>query len=156
MKLLFTGIFLIPFTLSFSVLIICADPHKPLPHPVPKLKDLYKPWIFARASEASTLFIEPHFKGKVPYAHIIQTKNKLYWFEFDGIHSSLWKVHKYSEQEKQLTLYLEDGGEVLILPYWDIDHCLLIIRKIPTKEENPTHFAVPYQHLQSIPFIKGE
>ena len=126
------------------------------PHPTPKLKDLYKPWVFARVSEANTLFIEPHFKGKIPFGHLIKTDQSLYWCEFDGEKNFLWKVTKFTEQDKQLSLELGDAGEVLVFPYWDIDHCLLIIRKDPKAKENPTRFAVPYQHLGAIPFLKGD
>jgi len=102
------------------------------------------------------LFIEPHFKGRIPYGHLIQTEQSLYWFEFNGKKSFLWKVTQFTEQEKQLKLDLGKAGEVLIFPYWDIDHCLLIIRKDPEADENPTRFAVPYEHLKSIPFLEGD
>ena len=128
----------------------------PNPHPVPKLVDLYKPWVFARASEASTLFIEPHFKGSEPYAHLIKQEKVLHWFEYDGKQSHLWKVTKYTEDDKELTLFLEGGAKVVVFPYWDIDHCLLIIRFDPSLEENPTRFSVPYQHLKGIPYLEGE
>lgn len=126
------------------------------PHPTPKLKDLLTPWVFARASEASTLFIEPHFKGKEPYAHLLNVNGSYQWFEFTGEHSLLWKVLSFEETEKELTLHLEGGGKVLAFPYWDIDHCLLIIRFDPDADENPTRFATPYQYLDTIPFMEGE
>ena len=133
-----------------------AEAPIPKPHPVPKLADLYKPWVFARASEASTLFIEPHFKGSEPYGHLVKTADALYWFEFDGKKSDLWVVTEYKEADKQLELHLENGSRVLIFPYWDIDHCLLIIRKDSKLENNPTRFSVPYTLLPSIPYLEGE
>ena len=126
------------------------------PHPVPELKDLYKPWIFARASEASTLFIEPHFKGAEPYAHLINSKKKLQWFEYDGVKGTIWNITHYTKTNKDLTLYIENGDRVVITPYWDIDHCLLIIRFTSDEEINPTRFAVPYKNLTSIPYQKPE
>ena len=77
------------------------------PHPVPKLADLKKPWVFARANEASTLFIEPHHKDSEPFAHIIQTEKKLQWFEFNGKTSLVWDVLRFTETDKELTLYLK-------------------------------------------------
>lgn len=142
--------------ISLATSFLQAESPEPNPHPVPKLTDLYKPWIFARASEASTLFIEPHFKGKEPYGHLIKKNESLQWFEFDGNQSFVWNVSRYEETEKELRLFLEDGGKVLIFPYWDIDQCLLIIRFAPDSEENPTRFSVPYQHLSKIPYMKGE
>jgi len=71
-------------------------------------------WVFARASEASTLFIEPHFKGSEPYAHLIKQEKVLHWFEYDGKQSHLWKVTKYTENEKELTLFLEGGAKVVL------------------------------------------
>ena len=128
----------------------------PQPHPVPKLKDLYKPWVFARASEASTLFIEPHFKEKEPYGHVVHVNGKLDWLEFDGEKFLTWNIAKYEESDRELTLYLQGGGKVLIFPYWDIDHCLLMIRFDPSAEINPTRFSVPYQLLPTIPYLEGE
>lgn len=124
--------------------------------PAPKLKDLYKPWLFARASEANTLFIEPRFKAKIPFGHVIKTDQLLFWCEFDGERNYLWKVTKSAEQDGQLTLELGDAGEVLVVPYPEIDHCLLIIRKDPKANENPTRFAVPYRFLGTIPFLKAD
>ena len=126
------------------------------PHPVPTIADLHKPWLFARASEASTLFIEPHFKGKEPYAHVIKIKDKLQWMEYDGSGFKLWEVEATKTDKKELTLLLKGGGRVLIFPYWDIDHCLVMIRFAPGKETNPTRFAVPYHLLPKVPFQKAE
>jgi len=126
------------------------------PHPVPSIKDLYQPWVFARASEASTLFIEPHFKEREPYAHVVQTDEKFKWLEFDGEKFHTWNITKYEESEKELTLHLKDGGKVLVFPFWDVDHCLLMIRFAPKEVINPTRFAVPYQLLPSIPYMEVE
>lgn len=126
------------------------------PHPVPKLKDMYQPWLFARVSEASSLFIEPQYKNKVPYAHIVQTGNKIEWIEFNGSKFERWEVSKYKESNKDLTLYLIGGSKVLITPFWDIDQCLLIIRFTLGEEDNPTRFSVPYQLLSTIPYMKGD
>jgi len=142
------------FIWAIATQIIIAQSPKPKPHPVPKLSDLEKPWIFARASEASTLFIDPSLKGKEPYAHIIKQGDNLQWFEFDGESSQLWKVDKHTVTDKELVLFLEGGGKVLIFPYWDIDHCLLIIRFSTDGGENPTRFSVPYQYLSEIEYIK--
>lgn len=125
-------------------------------HASPKLAHFYKPWLFARVSEANTLFIEPHFKGKIPFAHLIKTDHSLSWCEFDGEKNFLWEITKVDEQDSQLTLELGDAGEVVVFPYPDIEHCLLIIRKAPNAKENPTRFAVPYQHLGAVPFLKGD
>ena len=82
------------------------------PHPVPKLKDLKKPWVFARANEASLLFIEPQHKNSEPYAHIIQSGEKLQWFEFNGKDALIWDVTRFTETDKELTLYLKGGNKV--------------------------------------------
>jgi len=145
--------FLLALLLSLVTSLSCLGQK---PHPVPKLKDLHRPWVFARASEASTLFIEPHLKDKEPYALLIKTADKLEWLEFDGKRFHQWKVTKYTESDKDLTLYLDDGGKVLVSSYWDIDHCLLIIRFAPGKEINPTRFAVPYYLLPTIPHMEAE
>ena len=126
------------------------------PHPVPKLTDLKKPWVFARANEASLLFIEPQHKNSEPYAHIILSGEKLQWFEFDGKDALVWDVTRFTETDKQLTLYLKGGNKVIFTPYWDIDHCLLIIRFTPEASHNPTRFAIPYQYLKSLPYEKAE
>ena len=147
--------FILTFWLSTNLLGE-IDSNLPNPYPVPKIADLYKPWVFARASEASTLFIEPHFKGVEPYAHLIKQEKVLHWFEYDGKRSHLWEVIKYTEGDKELTLFLEGGTKIVLFPYWDIDQCLLIIRFEPTEEENPTRFSTPYQYLSKIPYLKGE
>lgn len=142
--------------LWLAPLLAKAESPEPDPHPVPKLSDLYTPWVFARASEASTLFIEPHFRGKEPYGHIIKNADTLQWFEFDGEQALIWKITRFEENDKELYLFLEDGGKVLVFPYWDIDQCLLVIRFTPNSDENPTRFSVPYQHLSEIPYQEGE
>ncbi len=143
-------------SILITLLLLCTVALAREPHPVPVLKDLHKPWVFARASEASTLFIEPHYKGIEPYGHLIQGAETMHWVEFDGKQSRLWKILSYVEGEKELTLTLDDGGQLLVFPYWDIDHCLLIIRKDPNAEENPTRFAVPYDFLPTLPYMEGE
>jgi len=154
-RLAHTSAICLIFTLTIS-LTLCLPCQGQKPHPVPKLKDLHRPWVFARASEASTLFIEPHFKNTEPYAHIVQTAKTLEWLEFDGRAFHKWKILKYTESDKELTLYLTNGEKVLIVPYWDIDHCLLMIRFAPKSDTNPTRFAVPYQLLPSIPYMEAE
>lgn len=138
-------------SMLFQTFVFAAKPHL-----VPKLTDLQKPWVFARANEASALFIEPHHKGSEPYAHIIRTDEKLQWFEFNGENSLIWDVIRFTETDKELTLYLQGGNKVLFTPYWDIDHCLLVIRFSPEEEINPTRFAIPYQFISSLPYQKAE
>lgn len=137
----------------------------PEPLPVPTLRDLIEPWIFVRASEASTLFIDDNLKNREPYGHLLVADNNQYhWLEFDGTRTELWKVSGIDRSEKQLTLHLtpinghEDGraSRLVIYPYWDIDNCLVMIRFDPDAEENPVRFSTPYGLKSTLPHLTPE
>ena len=134
------------------------------PYPVPTLNDLIKPWIFVRASEASTLFIDENFKDREPYGHLVLFgKDSHLWLEYDGTRTQLWRVTKEIRDEKQLTLTLRPFenpeaklSKLLIYPYWDIDHCLVMIRFDPEAEENPVRFSTPYEFKTTLPYLAPE
>ena len=134
------------------------------PHPVPTLDNLIKPWIFVRASEASTLFIDENFKSREPYGHLILLeKDSFLWLEYSGTQTQLWQVTKSTRDEKQLTLLLQPfedpaakPSRLVIYPYWDIDHCLVMIRFDPEAEENPVRFATPYELKTTLPYLAPE
>ena len=137
----------------------------PAPLPIPSLKDLIEPWIFVRASEASTLFIDDSLKNREPYGHLLVGEDNRYqWLEFDGKRTKRWKVAGTDRNEKQLTLHLTpieepvNGGtsRLVIYPYWDIDNCLVMIRFDPGAEENPVRFSTPYGFKSTLPHLTPE
>lgn len=144
---------------------LSAQSATPKPLPVPKLQDLIQPWIFVRASEASTLFIDESFKDREPYGHLVVLGEKrTQWLEFDGKETTLWDVTGATRNEKELTLRLvPTAGEtekkpsrLVIYPYWDIDHCLVMIRFDPGAEENPVRFSTPYSLKDDLPHLAPE
>ncbi|MEM0896488.1 MAG: hypothetical protein AAGJ79_06345 [Verrucomicrobiota bacterium] len=147
-------------TMPFSTVAV-----EPRPLSVPELNDLIEPWIFVRASEASTLFIDEAFEGREPYGHLVVRGEKDFqWLEFDGSVTRLWNVSAFVRDEKQLTLTLipvaGDGAtepsQLVVYPYWDIDDCLIMIRFDPGAEENPVRFSTPYAFKHQLPFLEPE
>ena len=132
---------------------------------VPELKELIQPWLFVRASEASTLFIDESFRGREPYGHLtVVREGKYQWLEFDGKQTTLWDVVEVARDARQLTLQLTStvGGQetkdarLVIYPYWDIDNCLVMIRFDDGAEENPVRFSTPYSFKRELPYLVPE
>ncbi len=151
----------------FVLLWVCAvglgasEVNAPKPLSVPKLDDLIQPWVFVRASEASTLFIDDQFRGREPYGHLLAIGNdRFQWLEFDGSATTVWDVTEIHRSEKQLTLHLsatatdreKKPSRLVVYPYWDIDHCLVMIRFVPGAEENPVRFCTPYAFKDNLPY----
>jgi len=145
-------------------LLLAQFGHGKNPLPVPELEDLLQPWIFTRASEASTLFIEKDFKGREPYGNLFQLSEEVWvWAEYDGEFTQLWKILSHEKDEKQLVLMLQplaepeaEPSKLVVFPYWDIDHCLVMIRFVPDGEENPVRFATPYSFKDELPYLEPE
>lgn len=157
---LFLPVFL--FVMINSHLAYASEP-KPLA--VPKIKELIQPWIFARASESSMLFLDKSFKGREPYGHLVVLgKEKYRWLEYDGIRTTLWDIVKIERTDKQLTLYFaktdtdkaQSPPRLVIYPYWDIDNCLVMILFNPEAEENPVRFSTPYSKKEELPYLLPE
>lgn len=149
------------FLIRWSLVVGLATPaFGANPLDVPELKDLVQPWLFVRASEASTLFIDEAFEGSEPYGLLLQKEGGGHaWLEFDGESSLMWSVDSSEKSEKQLTLQLSRGektSKLVVYPYWDIDHCLIMIRFEPDEEENPVRFATPYQFKDELPYLEPE
>ena len=127
---------------------------------VPDLEDLVQPWLFVRASEASTLFIDEAFKDSEPYGLLLKKGEDGHaWLEFDGEKTTVWQVDGTERNEKQLTLSLtreNRTSKLVVYPYWDIDHCLIMIRFEPDAEENPVRFATPYHFMKELPYLEPE
>jgi len=131
---------------------------------VPELVDLQEPWLFVRASEASTLFMDENFKEAAPFGHLaLLSSGVKLWTEFDGRKTEFWIVLSSEKREKQWTLELQplakpkaDPERLVIYPYWDIDQCLVMIRFVPGAAENPVHFATPYEFKDSLPYLAPE
>ncbi|MEM9282381.1 MAG: hypothetical protein AAGA96_11170 [Verrucomicrobiota bacterium] len=149
------------FLIRLSILIGLTSPlFGANPLDVPDLDDLIQPWLFVRASEASTLFIDEAFEGSEPYGLLMKKEDGGHvWLEFDGENSAMWTVESFEKGEKQLTLQLSQGAstsKLVVYPYWDIDHCLIMIRFVQDAEENPVRFATPYQFKDSLPYLEPE
>lgn len=134
------------------------------PLPVPELEDLRHPWLFVRASEASTLFIDKNFKNREAYGNLLELSDGVkLWAESDGVVTELWQVISSEKDDKQLTLQLQplanptaEPSRLVVFPYWDIDHCLVMIRFVPDADENPVRFATPYHFKDELPYLEPE
>ncbi len=145
--------------------IYCLAAVAPKPLAVPQIKDLIQPWIFVRASEASTLFIDETLKGREPYGHLIVLDESRYqWLEFDGVSTALWNVTCIERDERQMTVHLQSivanpeakPSRLVVYPYWDIDDCLVMIRFDPGAEENPVRFSTPYSFKGNLPYLAAD
>ena len=121
------------------------------------LADLPKSMRYARASEASTLFINESVAKKPPYLKITDENNQIILEDFDGKDLRKYKLKNISRQNKELTLTLSDQAKsdskeayYVIYPYWDIDDAFVVIQKIPGQEENPVKWAIDEKYASRI------
>lgn len=123
-------------------------------------------YVYTRASEASTLFIETRFRGREP--HFILSKSdpdgtsrttpqKWTWKEFDGAKSTTWTAElvKISGADRHFLLTDKEGREhkVLVYPFRDIEQTWVVIHYFPDREENPIFFATPFSRLPEIEYL---
>ncbi len=128
---------------------------------VPKVSDLVQPWLFVRASEASTLFIDESYEGREPYGHLTLSKTgePESWLEYDGAATAVWKVGEVTRTDQQLELELfgsSSKSKLVVYPFWDIDDCLIMIRFDEGQEENPVRFSTPYYYKDTLPYLEPE
>lgn len=113
-------------------------------------------WIYARASEASTLFIETKDKGMETFFHI-QKDNKssrlvekkqgemLNSYPIKSVNMNGLDIEIAYDQEDNVPL------KTLIYPYRDIDNTWVIIHY--REGENDVHFITPSKFLASIDYL---
>ena len=121
------------------------------------LNTLPKAMRYARASEASTLFINESIAKRPPYLKFIEKNNKIILEDFDGRNLQKYSVKKVVRQNKELTLTLINSLQpnqketyFVIYPYWDIDDAFVVIQKIPGQEENPVKWAIDEKYASRI------
>lgn len=110
-------------------------------------------WAYARASEASTLFINQSVAKERPYLRIREAEDGCLQFEsFDGRERSVYAVREIVKRRDELVFELSAiGGASLddtiftFYPYRDIDDTWVVIHAIPGRDEKPIHFAIPQE-----------
>lgn len=115
------------------------------------LKGFTRDWAYARASEASTLFINKSVAKARPYLRIGEGQNGCFHADsFDGRERRLYEIQAITKQRDELVFQLEpiDGsGDAKSIftfyPYWDIDDTWVVIQNIPGLDEKPIQFAIP-------------
>ncbi len=115
------------------------------------LKGFTRDWAYARASEASTLFINKSVAKDRPYLRIGEGQNGCFHADsFDGRERRLYGIREIKKQRDELVFQLmpiDGSGDVesvfTFYPYWDIDDTWVVIQKIPGLEEKPIQFAIP-------------
>ena len=108
---------------------------------------------YARASEASTLFIHDVFADAPPYLRIKEQGEGVYVAEdFDGETKRFFHIAGVEKTPADLILEMiptgsESGGKRVytIYPYRDIDHTFVVIQTISNEEERPVKWAIPAQ-----------
>ena len=110
-------------------------------------------WAFARASEASTLFVNQSFAKKRPYLRIREAAQGCLQFEnFDGREKSVYAVREIVRRRDELVFRLaatdnssQDDTVFTFYPYRDIDDTWVVIQALPGQDEKPIHFAIPQE-----------
>ena len=115
------------------------------------LAEFGRDWAFARASEASTLFINQSIAAAPPFMRIKEPKPGCFTLEsFDGRNRTVYDVDRVETRNDEIILHLSaqsgaahDGAVFTLYPYWDIDDTWVVIQDIPGLEEKPIRFALP-------------
>ena len=118
------------------------------------LAGMTRDWAYARASEASTLFINEAVAAAPPYMRIREpAPGCLHLESFDGRKRDHYAITEITRQRDELIFRLkprDDPGAADVVftlyPYWDIDDTWVVIQDIHGLEEKPISFALP-QHL---------
>lgn len=115
---------------------------------------------YARASEASTLFIHENLASSPPYLRIEEKPTGVYWAEdFDGKQQRIFHITQVERKNNDLLIELvpttkKSGRKrnYTIYPYRDIDNTFVVIQAIDGQEEKPVRWAIPAQfgHLIDI------
>lgn len=125
----------------------CKTPTRGAKH----LSGFGRDWAYARASEASTLFINESVAKARPYLRIGEGQDGCFHAEsFDGRLRRLYEIRQITKQRDELVFQLKpiDGSGdkesvFTFYPYWDIDDTWVIIQAIPGLDEKPIQFAIP-------------
>ncbi|WP_421724533.1 hypothetical protein [Bauldia sp.] len=115
------------------------------------LAGLSREWAYARASEASTLFLNRSLASSPPFMRITEKPGPcLTLFSYDGHAYDEYTIRRVERSGEERTLFLEnpkwqDANTItfVIYPYLDIDDTWVVIQDIPGLEEKPVRFAVP-------------
>ncbi len=115
------------------------------------LNGFTRDWAYARASEASTLFINESVSRNRPYLRIGEGQRGCFRADsFDGRVRRLYEIREITKLRDELVFQLkpvdgfEDAESVFTFyPYWDIDDTWVVIQNIPGLEEKPIQFAIP-------------
>lgn len=117
------------------------------------LSEFPKHLRYARASEASTLFISELFAAAPPYLRIEEKSKGVFLAEdFDGKQKRFFYISGVQQKNDDLHIELipttrESGGNrsYTIYPYRDIDDTFVVIQAITNEEEKPVKWAIPAQ-----------
>lgn len=108
-------------------------------------------WAFARASEASTLFINRSVAASPPFMRIREPRHGCFTLEsFDGQVATTYEITAVERRGDEIILRLSrqrsagrEGAVFTLYPYRDIDDTWVVIQDIPGLEEKPIRFALP-------------
>lgn len=125
------------------------------------LKGFTRDWAYARASEASTLFINESVAKDRPYLRIGEGQNGCFHADsFDGRERRLYGIQEITKQRDELIFQLapiDGSGDAesifTFYPYWDIDDTWVVIQNIPGLDEKPIQFAIPQKLAHRIEIL---
>ena len=118
------------------------------------LQSFARDWAYARASEASTLFLNRSLAKTPPNLSIVEVAPAAFELrDFDGRTQSLYVVSAVEKVRDELIFRLrpkgiEGAAETVFTfyPFRDIDDTWVVIQAIPGREEKPVRWAIP-RHL---------
>ena len=121
-------------------------------HTLTPLKD---EWLYVRASEASTLFISEHNKGKEVTCAIVEEGGQLYFTEKSAEGTRSFEIDRIEKDDHTYEIFYQGDDfaeKTLIYPFRDVDETWVIIHFTP-EAENPVHFITLASNKDHIPYL---
>ncbi|WOO40236.1 hypothetical protein [Rubellicoccus peritrichatus] len=115
-------------------------------------------WVYVRASEASTLFIEKHLKGKERFFSIENDINGQHWFnELSNDTKFSFRIKEVSRNEMDVLIHYYAADypvpqRTLIYPFRDVDDTWVVIHFYDNRE-NVMRFTTLAEKLGEIEYL---
>ena len=118
------------------------------------LEGFARDWAYARASEASTLFLNESFAKAPPTVSIVEVAPAVFELrDFDGRTETRYAVSAIEKDRDELIFRMRPKGAAgaaetvfTFYPFRDIDDTWVVIQAIPGRAEKPVRWAIP-RHL---------
>lgn len=119
------------------------------------LSPLKGEWVYVRASEASTLFIETKNKANETFFEIVEIGNQPFFKEYSKNFSKKLPIADIKKSGNEIEIFYQEHSiapaKTLIYPYRDIPEAWVIIH-FNKGEENKVHFITSSKNLPKIEY----